>query len=334
MSHIFDALQRAQGEDSGNQSAPPAPAIEVLRNEERKMASKWESVAPPAPPGAKDASRPEDPVALSELLQGKSDAGAESNDGRLPELALEEIFDQFPKLKISVAAQERLVCYTDTESLAAEAFRMLGVRLRNLRQKRPLKKVLITSTIPQEGKTMTATNLACTVSSSRKQRVLLLDGDLRRPSIAQKFGLGNLKGLSEWLQGSNSQLPCIYNLEEPGLWLLAAGTTSKNALELLQSARLPALMDQLSQWFDWIFIDSPPVLPLADTSVWMRMADGILLVTRQGTTEKRSLQRGLEAIDQKKLIGTLLNCSKHSTQDHYYYHYKPKPSKADGAVEV
>ncbi len=79
------------------------------------------------------------------------------------------------------------------------------------------------------------------------------------------------------------------------------------------------MMDQLTAWFDWIIIDSPPVMPLADTSVWMRLADGILLVARQGTTEKRQLQRGLEAIEPKKLIGALLNGSKRRTSSDYYY---------------
>jgi capsular exopolysaccharide synthesis family protein len=330
MSHIFDALQRAQGEESENGSSPPAPAIEVLRIEERKIASKWEAGVPAAPRETRASANPEGfPVLSGPVLNG-TDPEAKLPDDHISGQTAAEIFPHFPKLQVSVAAQERLVCYTDTESLAAEAFRLLGVRLRNLKHKRPLKKVLITSTIPQEGKTMTVTNLACTLSASTKQRVLVLDGDLRRPSVAQKFGLGSLKGLSEWLQGPESGLPSIFHLEEPGLWLLAAGTTTSNALELLQSPRLPALMDRLSQWFDWIFIDSPPLLPLADTSVWMRMADGILLVTRQGITEKRQLQRGLEAIDQKKLIGALLNCSKNSAHDNHYYNYKPKSPKADG----
>jgi capsular exopolysaccharide synthesis family protein len=333
MSHIFDALQRAQGEDSGSESSQPAVAIDVLRNEERKVASKWEKVALAATHEATRGSESYESESVSGTLESEPGLVNKVADEALPEQTVAEVFKQFPKLKVSVAAQERLVCYTDTESLAAEAFRLLGVRLRNLKQKRPLKKVLITSTIPQEGKTMTTTNLACTLSASTKQRVLLLDGDLRRPSVAQKFGLGNLGGLSEWLQGKGSRLPNIYHLEEPGLWLLAAGTTTSNALELLQSPRLPVLVDELAKWFDWIFIDSPPVLPLADTSVWMRMADGILLVTRQGTTEKRLLQRGLEAIDQKKLIGALLNCSRNSVHDNYYYHYKPKTSKAGSAKD-
>jgi Mrp family chromosome partitioning ATPase len=78
-------------------------------------------------------------------------------------------------------------------------------------------------------------------------------------------------------------------------------------------------MDQLAAWFDWIIIDSPPVLPLADTSVWSRLADGILLVTRQGTTDKRQLKRGLEALETKKLIGVLLNSSQSSDNRDYYY---------------
>ncbi len=84
------------------------------------------------------------------------------------------------------------------------------------------------------------------------------------------------------------------------------------------------MMDQLTAWFDWIIIDSPPVVPLADTSVWMRLADGILLVVRQGITEKRQLERGLEALESKKLIGALLNGSKRQDRnDHYYTRVHP-----------
>jgi Mrp family chromosome partitioning ATPase len=111
----------------------------------------------------------------------------------------------------------------------------------------------------------------------------------------------------------------IYHLEEPDIWILPAGSAPSNALELLQSGRLSTLMDRLTAWFDWIIIDSPPVLPLADTSVWMRLADGILLATRQGSTEKRQLLRGLEAIEPKKLIGAVVNSSNNAAASDYYY---------------
>jgi Mrp family chromosome partitioning ATPase len=78
-------------------------------------------------------------------------------------------------------------------------------------------------------------------------------------------------------------------------------------------------MDQLATLFDWIIVDSPPILPLADTSVWTRMVDGILLVTRRGVTEKKQLVAGLQALEPEKLIGALLNCSKSSTYSRYYY---------------
>jgi Mrp family chromosome partitioning ATPase len=113
---------------------------------------------------------------------------------------------------------------------------------------------------------------------------------------------------------------------------MPAGAAQNNALELLQSARLSAIMDQLTAWFDWIIIDSPPVLPMADTSVLARLADGILLVTRQGTTEKRHLQRGLEALEAKKLIGALLNCSKSSAHSDYYYHANTASPSSDAAA--
>ena len=89
-------------------------------------------------------------------------------------------------------------------------------------------------------------------------------------------------------------------------------------------------MDQLAAWFDWVVVDTPPVLPLADTSVWMRVVDGVLLVARQGTSEKRQLQRGLEAIDRSKLIGALLNCSSSTAHNDYYYHYKPGSASQPG----
>jgi Mrp family chromosome partitioning ATPase len=100
---------------------------------------------------------------------------------------------------------------------------------------------------------------------------------------------------------------------------MPAGKSPQNPLEVLQSTRLNSLTAQLSEWFDCILIDSPPVLPLADTSVWMRLSDGVILVTRQGVTEKKQLQKGLEAIDQQKLIGALVNCSHNSAHSHYYY---------------
>jgi len=143
-----------------------------------------------------------------------------------------------------------------------------------------------------------------------------------------------MPGLCEWLEGNDTSMTNIYRLEGPDLWILPAGNPSGNPLELLQSGRLSNLMDQLAGLFDWIVIDSPPVLPLADTSVWSRLADGIILVARQGTTEKRQLQRGLEAIDNQKLIGALLNCSHNSAaSEHYYYYRRSADAETENKID-
>jgi capsular exopolysaccharide synthesis family protein len=215
--------------------------------------------------------------------------------------------------------------------LAAEKFRFLGIRLNHLQQKRTIKRLLITSSLPEEGKSTVATNLACTLATRQQQRILLLEGDLRRPTLAKQFGLGKRPGLSEWLESETSPAINICQLESLGLWLLAAGSPPSEPLELMQSARLSLLMDQLNSWFDWIVIDSPPVLPLGDTSVWMRLADAILLVTRPGKTEKRQLQRTLEAVEQPKLLGALLNGSTDTALGNYYHYYGQVPvSRATG----
>lgn len=178
---------------------------------------------------------------------------------------------------------------------------------------------------------MVSANLACTLAGASEQKVLLLEGDVRRPALTELFGLHGHPGLCEWLQGERSLMTSIYRLEESGFWIMPAGTSPANPLEFLQSGKLSALLGQLTEWFDTIVIDSPPVLPLADTSVWVRLSDGVLLVTRQGKTEKRQLKRGLEGIEHQKLIGAVLNSSKNLPHSDYYYHTASRArTKASG----
>jgi capsular exopolysaccharide synthesis family protein len=323
MSHIFDALQKSAVEDSDIELPSALLATQLLEATERKTAAARASAAVIEEP-----SLPIDLPALVGIRQSL-DAAFSHNTEAEPAAPAERAvarsgtdqFSQFQTLKILVPPQSRVVCVTDKDSLAAEKFRFLGVRLRQLQQTRPLKKVLVTSTIPQEGKSMVAANLACALAQRTNQKTLLIDGDLRRPSVAKLFGLGKMPGIADWLQGERGPATSIYHLDEAGIWVLPAGNTPRNPLELIQSARLSPLMDQLTSWFDWIVIDSPPVLPLADTSIWMRQADGILLIARQGASEKDQLKRGVEAIDQKKLLGAVLNSSVNTAQSNYYYQY-------------
>jgi capsular exopolysaccharide synthesis family protein len=292
MSNIFDALQRAELENSGAEGPTLTIATELLQAAEQKLRDSGAIVDQPVLGNAFDS----DPAAAVEDME------------------------RCPVLSVTIRDESRLVSLGKEGSLGAEKFRFLAVRLRQLRQGRPLKKILITSTIPQEGKSTVASNLACTLARRKPQKTLLLEGDLRRPNITSRFGLGQLPGLCEWLSGETPNIN-IYRLENLGVWMLPAGTAPQNPLELMQSGKLSPLMEQLESWFDWIVIDSPPVLPLADASLWSRLADGILLVTRKGITEKQQLKRGLETIEKSKLLGALVNSSDSAAHSDYYQRY-------------
>src|SRR5271154_6511621 len=306
MSRIFEALQRSESERSGTPAASPALATELLQVVERQASA----LAPTDSP--------------AEELAPQGVAEKEFADSDL---------SRFQSLPVSLPPDSKLICLTAQESLGAEKFRFLGVRLRQLQHSRPLKKLLITSTIPEEGKSTVAANLATILARRQQPKILLLEGDLRRPSLAKQFGLGRIPGLSEWLQGEPRTIKDIYRLEGPNLWFLPAGRPPENPLELMQSGRLSELLNQLSGWFDWIIIDSPPILPLADTSVWARLADGILLVTREGTTKKRMLERGLLALEQSKLLGAVVNSSANTDHSNYYQRYGPGAARQGKALE-
>jgi capsular exopolysaccharide synthesis family protein len=285
MSHIFDALQRSQAEPAGTEpSLTESPTLSH-------------------------------PTELLQIVERKW-RGEVAATGHAISL------EQFPSLPISILPNSRLVSAGQQESLGAEKFRFLAVRLRQLRQSRPLKRILITSTIPQEGKSTVAANLACTLARRKPHKTLLLEGDLRRPTVSQKFGLGKVPGLSEWLRGETETMN-VYRLEALGLWVLPAGSAPENPLELMQSGKLSLLMNRLTSCFDWIVIDSPPVLPLADTSIWARLADGVLLVTRKSVTEKRQLKRGLQTLEPARLLGALVNGSTDAAHSDYYQRYGP-----------
>jgi capsular exopolysaccharide synthesis family protein len=243
---------------------------------------------------------------------------------------------EFPSLRVALSPDSRLVALTNKESLGAEKFRFLGVRLRQLQQSRPLKKVLITSTIAEEGKSVVSANLAVTLARKKQQRILLMDGDLRRPVLAQQFGLGKLAGVCEWLKSDTRPIANVYYLDGAGFWFMPAGRPPENPLELMQSGRLSELLDQLSSWFDWIVIDSPPLLPLADTTVWARFTDGVLLVAREGKTEKKALQRGMQVLEQSNLLGVVFNSCSNTDHSNYYQRYgasSKQPQNGKAAIE-
>jgi protein-tyrosine kinase len=203
--------------------------------------------------------------------------------------------------------EKRMVTITDLDSLATEKFRLLRTRLCHLQNGSSLKKVVITSGAPAEGKTTVAANLAISLARHTSQKVLLLEGDLRHPAVTSKLGLGDLQGLREWFDSQQPLTEFIYQIEGHQLWLLPAGAPAGDALRILQSERFADAMNRLSGCFDWIIIDAPPLTPLADIHFWFQKADGVLLVIRDGVAQKETLVRGLVGLDAKKLLGVVHN---------------------------
>ena len=287
MSQIFDALHQSQTEREANGTRQFSAAKELLRAVERSSEDSPRSVDQPA------------------------------------QLVRREQLPTFPLCEVLLPVHSKMVCLAEGGSFAAEKFRYLATRLRHMQQKRSIRRLVVTSSVSGEGKSMVAGNLASALAGGRQQ-VLLLEGDLRRPSLGQQIGAVGFPGLSQSLHAGVDPLDSVRRLQDSNLCILLAGDPQSNPMELMQPERLSALMDRFTG-FDWIVIDSPPVLPLADTSIWMRLADAVLLITRPGVTPEQQLQRTIEAIEPQKLLGAVVNASAESTTSDYYYHYAGRP---------
>lgn len=216
--------------------------------------------------------------------------------------------------------EKRLVAVNDRLSLGAETFRILSARLKYVQQRRPIKKVLITSAIRAEGKTMIAANLGITLAQQR-QKVLLIDGDLHQPKLGVLMGVMARPGLADWWRQQRQIADFLCRADGLPLWLLPAGTLDE-PLTMLQSSEIAQLIADISGWFDWVIIDSPPLAPLADAGVWSSLADSVLLISRQGVTPKKVLEDNLSTLDKAKILGVVLNDADSSEQRYYSEYYK------------
>jgi capsular exopolysaccharide synthesis family protein len=233
-----------------------------------------------------------------------------------------------PSFNLSLANGNRIEAFTNPYSFAAEQFRVLSARLQQLSNAHPLKTILITSADFQEGKSLVCLNLAVTFAKRANKKVLVIEGDVRKPALARMLGLPRLTGLSDWM-GSNEPLTeFLCRAANLDLWLLPAGSSCDQPLELVQSPRMRELIGQASNQFDWIVMDSAP-LTVADASILSRLADGTLIVARHERTHKKALQNSLGSLE--KLVGFVLNDSAGSDARGYDQYYKDGRSRGNGA---
>jgi len=249
------------------------------------------------------------PPESAETVEAQDSAMPKTNGSReMRETKKVLIIEKARSVTIQPPPKSRLVAWTDPNSLGAEKFRALAVRLDHMRKQHKLNSLQVTSSVINEGKTFISANLGVTLAKYSGFRTLLIEGDLHRPMLASMFALKNLQGLSDWWSGPDQDIGrFLAEFAGTGLWFLPAGKACDRPSEILRSARFAEAFGQLASRFDWIVVDSTPMLPVIDANLWSRLVDGTLLVVREGMAPLKALKKGLQSLDHPKLIGVVVN---------------------------
>jgi protein-tyrosine kinase len=215
----------------------------------------------------------------------------------------------------------------------AEQFRTLRSRLYQLRNSQSMRTLLITSSIPGEGKTFVANNLAQAIVRQPDRRALLIDADLRCSRLHVPLGAPPAPGLTDYLRGEADEMGVIQQGQEGNLCFIPGGNEVTNPSELLLNGRLQRLLSRVTPVFDWVILDSPPCLPVADSLVLADMCDAVLLVVRAASTPSATAQRACQELQGKNVAGVILNSVEdaHMYGTYYYQTYGYGPSQASEA---
>lgn len=319
MSRIYEALQKAESERSQEdrtrtprtpeQAANPVPPVNFEPLAQTAVVeAEYESAAPaPARP------RPTASAPTAAVIQDPLDLS------KIERRSWSPAFSQLPALL--------------HRGPAVEQFRSLRSRIFELRDLGPLKTILISSGLPQEGKSFVSVNLAFSLARHKNSKVLLIDGDMRRYTMHQILGCESQPGLADYLAGKASLVEVMQRAEEvpptdsakqpalPNLTFIAGGNGGDRAADLSGSPRFGDLIRQASPYFDWIIVDSSPVLPVSDAVNLARSCDGVLLVARGGVTKYPIAQRAQSELKAAKVLGFVLNAVHEAPQVGSYYGY-------------
>ncbi len=223
---------------------------------------------------------------------------------------------------------ERLIVTESISLMSLEQYRNLAATLHHAQVNRGIKVVMVASALGGEGKTLTSVNLALTLSGSYRREVLLIDGDMRRPSIHTVFQVPNDVGLSNALRSDSQRKVSVVEISEY-LSVLPAGPPAPDPMNLLTSERIRTLLMQAASRYDWVIIDTPPVGLLTDANLLATMVDVSVLVVRAGMAPHRLIARAADTLGRDRIIGVVLNGvdPKKSDAPHYYpgYYYGPRP---------
>lgn len=213
--------------------------------------------------------------------------------------------------------------------LGMEEFRTLRSRLYQIREKRPLKVIMLSSAISGEGKTFVASNLAFALARQQGRRVLLIDADVRKPLIHESIGTTGTPGLNDYLAGKVEPRSIIQRGTMENLYLIPGGQPVSNPSELVANGKMGELLTQVRPFFDWILLDSPPLVSISDGSVISRNADGTLLVIKVETTPVHLVELAKNELKGIPVLGAILNRGerKSSLYSGYQYAYTHSEQK-------
>jgi len=297
MSRIHDALKKAAEERA---SHPPASSSQTF-------------------------------VDVTEGISRSSQAGNELDTaltngsgkaGKQPFGRFEQLLNRCAHPKWALDPRMSVFGGTDSKKIGAEPFRTLRSRLSQIASTRMLKRILITSSVPAEGKTFVAANLAQSIIRQPDRRVLLIDADLRASRLHVALGAPSRPGLTDYLRGEADEYAIIQSGPDENLCFIPGGNEVSNPSELLPSDRMRHLLDIVTPMFDFVIMDSPPATPVHDPSLLADLCDGVLFVVRAGVTDFEVVEKAVAEFREKNLLGVVLNgAEREAAYGQYYNHY-------------
>jgi protein-tyrosine kinase len=255
----------------------------------------------------------------------------------------QELTDASPQAKSEdLVLDNKLVSFFEPSSMVAEQFRRLRTHVIKPGMENSPKTILVTSAMAGEGKSLISINFAITIAIELNSNALIVDCDLRNPSLSRWFGFSGHKGLTDYLLGEAELPELLVKTSVNKLTILPGGTLQDNPVELIGSKKMKSLVADLKARYDdrYIILDASPLLATTEPSVLNDMVDGILLVVNSGDTPRESIQQAITLLDKKKIIGVVLNNLEFKTKaltrryfgtHRYYYDYRysrlhPEPS--------
>jgi capsular exopolysaccharide synthesis family protein len=340
MSRVYDAMRRKAEEQKGSPAVPeaaPAWASAVAVGEDVLSQLQAEGVDAVETVKTVDTPRPlisaddEDPVARQEIRPTvPSPLHVREVTPAPPAVAAPAVVaPQAPVSSrmfehVDVRYKGKIVLDTAVAPQSREQYRRLAASLHHAQAVSGIKVVMVTSAVVGEGKTLTASNIAMTLSQSYKKEVLLVDADFRRPSVHAVFGIPPYPGLSESLTADQTEKIRV-RLVSPGLGVLTGGRPTSDPIAALTSERMRQLVQEARSTFDWVILDTPPVALLTDASLVSSMTDGALVVVKAGQTPWDLVERAVNAVGRDRTLGVVLNRATGQLTSTGYYDYYSAP---------